>query len=402
MPTDASEVTCGWTARLEHSFARKFDGPKLALLASGGLYPPARCRVPRSDGGYRLTARATRLAVALVAAIAVGVSTLPSQADTESDLRATRAKLGSLQSELDRLAASYAAAETEFAQTEARIEGVSGRVSRLRSRMRAIQARLQVRAREAYEGAGTNALELLLSSDSFSQFSDRVEFLGSVVQGDGDLMLDARVTREELRRAQADLELLSARQSATVVSLGRQKVDIASKLAEAQRLRAELEKKLAQDLAAARAAASSSTTSASASRRSGGPLQACPVGQPRTFVDTFGAPRPGGRTHQGIDMMAPYGIPIYAAQPGRFEQNYNSLGGISALLFASNGDYTYYAHMSSYAGVGNGATVSAGTMIGHVGNTGDASGGPMHLHFEYHPGGGSAVDPYNMLRAVCG
>lgn len=333
----------------------------------------------------------------------VGVSALPSRADTASDLRATRAKLGSLQSGLDRLAASYAAAETEFAQTEARIEGVSGRVSRLQDRMRAIRASLQVRAREAYEGAGTNALELLLSSDSFSQFSDRVEFLGSVVQDDQDLMLDAQVTREELRRAQADLESLSARQSATVASLGQQKVDITLKLSEAQRLQIDLENELAQErAAAARAATSSRTTSAPLSGRSGGPLQACPVGQPRTFVDTFGAPRPGGRTHQGIDMMAPYGTPVYAAQSGRFEQNYNSLGGTSALLYAGNGDYTYYAHMSSYAGVGDGATVSAGTMIGHVGNTGDASGGPMHLHFEYHPGGGGAVDPYNLLRAVCG
>lgn len=269
--------------------------------------------------------------------------------------------------------------------------------------MRDIRERLQIRAWEAYEGSGTNALELLLTSESFSQFSDRVEFLGTVVQDDRDLMIEAQVTREELRRSQADLESLSARQSATVASLGQQKVDIASKMAEAQRAQADLERKLADERAAAAAAeASARTTSARAPVHSGGALQSCPEGQPRTFVDTFGAPRSGGRTHQGIDMMAPYGTPVYAAQSGRFEQNYNSLGGISALLYAGNGDYTYYAHMSSYAGVGNGASVPAGTMIGHVGNTGDASGGPMHLHFEYHPGGGGAVDPYNMLRAVCG
>src|SRR6266487_5264867 len=101
-------------------------------------------------------------------------------------------------------------------------------------------------------------------------------------------------------------------------------------------------------------------------------------------------------------MLAPLGTPIYAAQSGQFEQNSNSLGGTSALLYADNGDYTYYAHMSSYAGVANGAHVPAGTMIGHVGNTGDAAGGPYHLHFEYHPGGGGAVDPYQLLVSVCG
>jgi peptidoglycan LD-endopeptidase LytH len=338
----------------------------------------------------------------LAAALVVGLSTMPSRADTASDFRAARARLGALQTDLDRLAASYAAAETEFAQTETRMEEVSARVARLHDRMRAIRERLQIRAWEAYEGSGTNALELLLTSESFSQFSDRVEFLGTVVQGDQDLMIQAQVTREELRRSQADLESLSARQSATVASLGQQKVDIASKMAEAQRAQADLERKLADERAAAAAAASVRTMAAGAPVHSGGALQSCPVGQPRTFVDTFGAPRPGGRTHQGIDLMAPYGTPVYAAQSGRFEHNYNSLGGTSALLYAGNGDYTYYAHMSSYAGVGNGATVPAGTMIGHVGNTGDAAGGPMHQHFEYHPGGGGAVDPYAMLRAVCG
>jgi peptidoglycan LD-endopeptidase LytH len=101
-------------------------------------------------------------------------------------------------------------------------------------------------------------------------------------------------------------------------------------------------------------------------------------------------------------MLAPLGTPIYAAQPGRFEENYNDLGGMSALVYGDSGDYTYHAHMSSYAGVPNGSHVAAGTTIGLVGNSGDASGGPYHLHFEYHPGGGAAVDPYTLLKAVCG
>jgi murein DD-endopeptidase MepM/ murein hydrolase activator NlpD len=130
-----------------------------------------------------------------------------------------------------------------------------------------------------------------------------------------------------------------------------------------------------------------------------GALKVCPVGNPRSFVDTFGDPRPGGRTHQGIDLIAPYGTPIYAAQSGRYEDDYNDLGGISAEVWASNGDYTYYAHMSSRAGIPNGASVSAGTVIGYVGHTGDTQ--VDHLHFEYHPGGGSAIDPYGMLVALC-
>jgi murein DD-endopeptidase MepM/ murein hydrolase activator NlpD len=101
-------------------------------------------------------------------------------------------------------------------------------------------------------------------------------------------------------------------------------------------------------------------------------------------------------------MLAPLGTPVYAAQAGVFQQNNNALGGISAIVTGANGDYTYYAHMSAYAGIPDGATVSAGTEIGHVGNTGDAQGGPYHLHFEYHPGGGGAVDPYQLLVGVCG
>jgi murein DD-endopeptidase MepM/ murein hydrolase activator NlpD len=98
-------------------------------------------------------------------------------------------------------------------------------------------------------------------------------------------------------------------------------------------------------------------------------------------------------------MVAPYGTPIYAAQTGRYQDDYNTLGGISSLVYGPGGDYTYYAHESSRAGIANGATVTAGTVIAYVGHTGDTV--VDHLHFEYHPGGGAAVDPYAMLLAVC-
>src|SRR5205814_1141301 len=206
---------------------------------------------------------------------------------------------------------------------------------------------------------------------SFAQFSDRVVYLGQLAQNDSDLIGRAAVNSERLRRYQQDLNALRAQQYRTVRSRAAQTSAIASKFTSVHAEVQALQRRLAQEQRAARIAQAIGVRVVS-----GGALQACPVGQPRAYSDDFGAPRPGGRTHQGVDMLAPYGTPVFAAQSGRFEENYNSLGGTSALVYAPNGDYTYYAHMSSYAGVGNGASVPAGTMIGHVGNTGDAAGGP--------------------------
>jgi peptidoglycan LD-endopeptidase LytH len=78
------------------------------------------------------------------------------------------------------------------------------------------------------------------------------------------------------------------------------------------------------------------------------------------------------------------------------------LGGDAAYVEERHENTYYYAHLSDY--VGGARAVAAGELIGHVGNTGDAAGGPTDLHFEIRPGGpnGRAIDPYPTLAARCG
>ncbi len=128
-------------------------------------------------------------------------------------------------------------------------------------------------------------------------------------------------------------------------------------------------------------------------------LMFCPVDGPVGFVDTWGAARSGGRGHQGVDMMAARGTPTVAPFSGRVVHSSNSLGGLSWHVYADNGNMYYGAHLSAY--VGGDGWVQAGTVIGLVGNSGDASGGATHLHFEVHPGGGAAVDPFPYADRAC-
>ena len=131
-------------------------------------------------------------------------------------------------------------------------------------------------------------------------------------------------------------------------------------------------------------------------RRFGG---VCPVPAAH-FADSWGAPRSNGRHHQGTDMLAPYGSPVYAVAAGVVDTTSGSSGGISLYLRTANGDRYFYAHNSANV-ARNGQRVQAGDLIARVGTSGNARGGPPHVHFERQPGGGGSVNPYRFLRAVC-
>lgn len=136
---------------------------------------------------------------------------------------------------------------------------------------------------------------------------------------------------------------------------------------------------------------------------SANPLQVFPVLGPCYFTDTWGAPRSGGRRHEGVDIIAATGTPVYAVTAGTITRQFfdqeGSLGGNALRLTAADGTYFHYAHFSAFAeGIKVGSVVRAGEVIGYVGATGNTS--TPHLHFEYHPGGGAAVNPYPITKAI--
>lgn len=126
----------------------------------------------------------------------------------------------------------------------------------------------------------------------------------------------------------------------------------------------------------------------------------CPVAGPVSFIDSWGAPRSGGRTHKGVDMFANRGTPVVAPVSGTTEHRSNTVGGPSFHLWGDDGAYYYGTHLDSYGPITG--RVDAGTVVGYVGDTGNARGTSPHLHFEIHPGRerGDPSAPVNPTPAV--
>jgi murein DD-endopeptidase MepM/ murein hydrolase activator NlpD len=122
------------------------------------------------------------------------------------------------------------------------------------------------------------------------------------------------------------------------------------------------------------------------------PVEGVPV---KRVANTWGAPRSGGRDHQGQDIFAKRGTPVVSATDGIVVRvGNNSLGGQIVSVMGNGGRIYYYAHLDGYApGLATGQTVAAGDVLGYVGTTGNARGTPPHLHFGVY----TATGPINPL-----
>ena len=119
--------------------------------------------------------------------------------------------------------------------------------------------------------------------------------------------------------------------------------------------------------------------------------------RPSQLTNTWGARRCGGRSHEGIDIFAARGTPVLSATAGVVvRKGWNRLGGKTVSILGPAGWYHYYAHLEEWETPAVGDWVEVGTVLGYVGDTGNAKGTPTHLHYGIYVGG-EARDPYPLL-----
>lgn len=342
------------------------------------------------------------------------------------------------ESKLDTLDVGIAEAEKQLAAVEAQAAGM--------------RSSLQADAQRSFVNSGSS-MPLLIDLDQ-ANAGITADRQASVARGAASVELDdfdtvmkqvksQRADLERQKEATADarkqFESLQKNAEAEIVKLAeiekQRLADVAvqRELERQRKIRADQEAAAAAS-AAASAARKSASASTSSSGNSGGPSSSsgtsdgsasapaaaprgitatpapagappsnagngmvCPIAGPRAFADTWGAARSGGRSHEGVDMMSPGGTPLVAVESGSVQFKTTRLGGNSVWLSGSSGTRYFYAHLSAWEG--SSRSVSRGEVIGYVGATGNTTAN--HLHFEVHPGGGRAVNPYPYVRAVC-
>ncbi|MCI0544839.1 MAG: M23 family metallopeptidase [Actinobacteria bacterium] len=353
-----------------------------------------------------------RPALLLLAVMAVSAIPSPSLAVTRSQVDAACADskeqyedYQQARARFEDAALDYEAVLNDIDRLERQQARIQGTVDNNADELLVIEDQIAERAVQLYMQGGLTSPGIIFSASSVDQFLTTTEFLSSAALGGQSTIDELLAARGELQRFQVDLtvirgELAVAQQDANDLMV-RQLEAMEAEQAAYARLSTRCQDLSAQyeaEQAAARAAAR---------QRAAGSVQVgpfiCPFTPGRTsFINSWGFPRSGGRTHKGTDLFAAWDEPMYAVADGVVYIGNGGLGGRSIWLTANNGVAYYYAHLSGW-NVSNGQRVSQGQTIGFNGNTGNATGGSPHLHFEIHPGGrgGAAVNPYPTLVAAC-
>ncbi len=350
--------------------------------------------------------------------IAVGGALLPpAAAQTKEDLERAEAarkeayeELVQSRAELDAAVAAFEEIRSQIFDVSYRIERLEGRITEDGAEARELEDAARDLVVEAYiNGTSGGSVTIALEAESIQEVVtsqalyeranalsiSALDRLDAVSRELDRLSDDLEVERTEFQQ----LEVISQRAVERVNELladSDRRFNAKDDAARAALARYEAEQARKRAAEAARRARA----------RAGSPNGAvydylrCPSGAPMWFRNDWGNPRSGGRTHKGTDIFAAKGTKVIATIGGTVRIRNGGLGGKAIWLYGSDGNAYYYAHLNSWK-VSTGARVNKGELIATVGNTGNASGGANHTHFQLHPGGGAPRNPFPTLAAIC-
>jgi murein DD-endopeptidase MepM/ murein hydrolase activator NlpD len=324
----------------------------------------------------------------LVACVLVLVLAMPLSSAEAADLAKLKAQKAKLSAQMSAAGSAFRKALYKLEENEDRIAALEKRSKTTAKDLARAQANLQVRARTIYRMKDIDFVSVVLGATDFQELFTRMELLQSVVGQDAREVRDVKALRKRYSSEMSQLKgaRKSLQKNASLMRQRRRTLTalMAQKQREYEAAKAEL------------GAAASLVRSGYAPPGPNGMV--FPVDGPCYYDDTWGAPRSGGRTHKGTDIMSAKGTPCVATCSGTISSKEGGLGGKVIYLDGDNGWRFYYAHLSGWA-VRSGR-VKAGQLIGYVGATGNAAGGAPHLHFQMWTSSGSIVDPYSYLKQM--
>jgi murein DD-endopeptidase MepM/ murein hydrolase activator NlpD len=394
--------------------------------------------------------RSTRVAVvaALLGVVSL-VTTVAGAAPSKEDVERARARLEAIEDKLSGIQRQLAATQGQLNAATARVERREAAVEqvtaeliltqeqldRARASYERVSTRLNERAAAAYMTGPASSIDFLLNAQNVADLTDRIAYVDALAQADAELAVKVANEKNRLVALEAELEEEQLREVRELERARAEKAEVVALFDEQQSLLSTQQqllvvaerafKRTEQSYEDWLAEQQASTGDALGGRDwQGGSLapfehifEVCPVRQPRAYGDGFGAPRYAGgyHLHKGVDIVAPEGTEILAPFDGQAFTSSNGLGGNVVFVAGSQGT-AYNAHLSRYS-VNSSGSVSAGEVIGYVGNTGSST--TPHDHFEFHPhttpGGGDwykssygygviedAINPYPLLLQACG
>jgi murein DD-endopeptidase MepM/ murein hydrolase activator NlpD len=318
-----------------------------------------------------------------------------------------RAKVADAQRAADAAAARYEEAIGRLEQLGADIEDRKARIAAGKKEAAELSVLAERRAVTAYVGRDTLTGSFLIEGGDPLDEVRRQKLLARTKEEEDDAVARLVALNADLAHDQRQLEVQRVEQERLVEQVEEEQVVVQAQLQEAQQAVELLEEQLRREEEAARARELAAAAAREASNRDNGRDYSgayvttgivCPVQGAVSFIDSWGAPRHQG-AHQGVDLMAATGTPNVAVVSGDVTYKGGGTSGLGAYLHGDDGNLYYYFHLSAYEG--GARHVSQGEVIGFVGNTGDARYTAPHTHFEIHPGGGAAVNPYPSVAAVC-